>query len=492
MIHKNKKLIFDKYILILKFILVLIFSCFLLYIKEKNYIIYNNNSIKIRNNDKNNYIIDYNVPRNENYYCLIYDPFKIYNDRLKGNSINICEGSESKHFCYKNTIPISAVRNGVICLMENVVIDPSKWKDDGFKYLGPLNNRTRGLPLLRKGFFNMKCNHTNKINNPSNFYKFYFESWNYNYNEKIKYKELSPNKIVFLISRNQDSPNLFWGGSGVINALSIMHYYKFNPEDIQVVFLESMSMENDPNYVFYETIISKGNKPIHIKELKEKYHITKAIHIPLNWDSSCYLIFKNVPHCKYRSEAYNFLNQYVDKYMNLPDFRDSEDYDNETYYYPKDIKDLSSSKYTKFLTFQWRRNWPKGRKGQGRLTGNGPEIVEKLYQKLPKNILIRLVDTGKLPMINQISIMRKTDYYLGIHGAGLFLSAFLPLKSILHEISTPKKTKNLLLVSHLSGHKTYCDILKAETKSIDGNEYIFFDPEEVSNKVLKNIKENNF
>ena len=489
---KNKKFNCISLYLILKFILIVISTLFLLLIKLKNYIIYNIKSILKHEDNFNNYTNDYNVPKNENYYCQKYDPFKIYNDRLHKSYINICEGSKSKHICYKNRLSISGIKNGVICIMENVVIDPFKWKSDGFKYLGPVNKKTRGLPLLSKGFFNMKCKHINKINKPSKYYKFYFKSWDYNYNDKRKYKELSQNKVVFFISRNQDSPNLYWGGSGVINALAIMHYFKFDPENIQVVFLESMSMENDPNYVFYEKIISKGNRPIHIRDLKEKYHISKAIHIPLNWDSACFLKFKKVPKCEFRSKAYYFLNQYVDKYMNLPDFIDSKEYDNETYYYPKDIKDPSSSKFTQFLTFQWRRPWPKGRRGQKRLTGNGPNIVDKLYQKLPKNILIRLVDTGRLSMINQISLMRKTDYYLGIHGAGLFLSAFMPLKSILHEISTPKKTKNLLLVSNLSGHKTYCDIMNAETKTIDGNKYIFFNPEEISNRVLSYIKENNF
>ena len=272
----------------------------------------------------------------------------------------------------------------------------------------------------------------------------------------------------------------------------MIYHFNFNPEDIKVVFLESMLMENDPNYVFYEKIISKGNKPIHIKDLKKKYHISRAIHVPLNWDSPCFLFFEDVPKCKYQSKAYYFLNQYVDNYIYLPIFKDSRKYDKEIYYYPKEIKNPSSPIFTKYLTFQWRRPWPKGRKGQGRLIGNGPEIVEKLYQKLPKNILIRLVDTGRLSMIEQISVIKKTDYYLGAHGAGLFLSAFLPLKSILHEISTPKKTKNLLLVSSLSGHKTYCDKLNAETKIIDGSEYIYFNSDEVSNIVLKNIIENNF
>ena len=41
-----------------------------------------------------------------------------------------------------------------------------------------------------------------------------------------------------------------------------------------------------------------------------------------------------------------------------------------------------------------------------------------------KDILIRLVDTSRLPMRDQISIMKKTDYFVGIHGAGFFYLFF--------------------------------------------------------------------
>ena len=57
-------------------------------------------------------------------------------------------------------------------------------------------------------------------------------------------------------------------------------------------------------------------------------------------------------------------------------------------------------------------------------------------------------------MNKQISIMKKTDYLIGIHGAGLSLSIFMPNNSILHEILPAKNMKVLALMSILSGHKT--------------------------------------
>ena len=49
--------------------------------------------------------------------------------------------------------------------------------------------------------------------------------------------ELAPGKIVFFISRNQDSPNLFHGGSEIFNVLSTMYLFNLDPNDIQVIFL---------------------------------------------------------------------------------------------------------------------------------------------------------------------------------------------------------------------------------------------------------------
>ena len=463
-----------------------------------------NNSYIIKNRDKNianTYInIDiindeYKVPGDENFYCKRFDPFKLIEDRFKKYPIEFCDTKTTNHICYKNLDDYFNKKNGLICKMINVVIDPSKWKSSGLNFsLGPVDNKTYGFPLLSKGFFNIDCKSKLDLSFSFNneMYSHYINSWNYGYKSNEKYEELAPNKTVFFVSRNQDSPNIFFGGSGIINALALIKYLNLKPENIQVVFLESMFLNRDPSYIFYKNLISRGGEPIHIRNLTKKYHVSNAIHVPIMWDSPLTYKFFKIPTCKYQSKAYYYLNQYVNKYINISEFHDTMNYDNQTFYYSKTVKDPSSSIYKKFLTFQWRRQYPKGRKGQVRILGNGPEIVEKLVEKLPKNILVRLVDTAKLSMVKQISIIKKTDYFLGIHGAGLFLSAFMPTTSILHEISTPKKTINLLLVSNLSGHKTFSDILNATIKTINDCEYQFYDPEQVTSSVLKHMDENNF
>ena len=166
---------------------------------------------------------------------------------------------------------------------------------------------------------------------------------------------------------------------------------------------------------------------------------------------------------------------------------------NEIFYYPKSIIENYNSKtnFTKVLTFQWRRVWPKGRKGQQRILGNGPKLAEKLSKLLPKNILLKLIDTASLPISEQIAILRKTDYYVGIHGAGLTLSIFAPKECIFHEVLPQSNMNGLLLMASLSGHKTYSDIINANINTEDDNEMVYFDEEEFANRVIEHLKENN-
>ena len=95
-------------------------------------------------------------------------------------------------------------------------------------------------------------------------------------------------------------------------------------------------------------------------------------------------------------------------------------------------------------------------------------------------------------MKEQISVMRNTDYLVGIHGAGLSLSIFMPYKSILHEILHSENINVLRMMSAISGHKTYSDIISGEVQNIDENEYIFFNLDDFGNSVLDHLKENHF
>ena len=520
---KNKRIeqklsIYQKLI----FLLILFLSLIFLLKFEKNDIEENSqkgNKITFDLNSKNSKYSKYEEEfKDKNSICDQIDPIYLFKQRIDKGPIIICSGKKSKHICYQNinnhNNDIYAHRNGVICTMENIILDPSQSRQSGLSYAdGPVDFSHQGFPLLNKGFFNAECKINQTISlNYNNIYKTYFNSWNYDYDlqkEEKKLNELAPGKMVFFISRNQDSPNLFHGNSEIINILAMIYLFNLSPEDIQVVFLESIEIpyytkensENkdipkDPFYDIYKKIISRGGEPIYIKNLKKKYKISKAIHVPINWDSPLY-IDVDFPKCDSSTKSYKLYNDFVDKYMDIKPFKDTFITDNEIFYYPKLVlkNHESNIKFDKIVTIQWRRVWPKKRKGQFRILNNGPQLTDKLASALPKNILVRLINNAKFTMEEQISLMRSTDYLIGIHGAGLSLSMFLPHDSILNELHHTKSNKKrsvLSLMSVLSGHRTYVDQINNKIDKVNGNEMVSFDEDEFVKCVLKNMKENNF
>ena len=257
-----------------------------------------------------------NIRPNNNEYCDNLDPIKLFKPRLENSPITICQYEKSKHICYQNNNEYYNnnlfLKNGTICKMENIVLDPSKSGHTNIIYKGPVDNINRGCPLLSKGFFNMKCKNKKDLENYNYIYKSYFQSWNYtevnDNNEELE--ELAPGKTIFFISRNQDSPNIFHGFSELINAISIMDLFDLNPENIQIIFLESITLNNDPLYDLYKNIVSRGGEPIYIRNLKKKYHISSAFHIPINWDSGAF-ITNNFLNCKYSTKTYKLLNDLI-------------------------------------------------------------------------------------------------------------------------------------------------------------------------------------
>ena len=465
------------------------------YIINKNNIkknqIENGNSIEINNNDIEN-------EQDINPNCTKLDPILVFRQRLNNGPITICDNGYSSHICYQNLNgyynDIFLNRNGVICKMKNIILDPEKSKQSKYTYNGPIDINTLGAPILNDGFFNMKCNNSQMLSIYYQLYDSYFFGWNYNYenNKDEKIEELAPGKTIFFLSRNQDSPNLFHGMTDIIATISMMKLFNITEDNVQLIFLESMYLKDDPYYEIYKKVLSRGGEPIFIKDLNKKYLITSAIHVPLNWDSPVFIKNVNDTYCKHPTKTYKLLLDLIDKYLEMPNYIDSFISDNEAFYYPKLIIDRKNSgvKFIKCVTIQWRKVWPKNRTEQNRLMQNGPELADKLASVVPENILVRLVNTANLPMTQQISLMKKTDYLVGIHGAGLTLGIFMPLSSIYHEI-LPKDHWNLVqFMSMMTGHISYFDIVKGEYNKIDGYEYIFLDENDFVEKVTKHMKEN--
>ena len=435
--------------------------------------------------------------------CYELEPLHLFELRLNNPPIKLCENeiTNQNHLCYLNTFKDYLYhKNGVTCTMKNIIVDPSKSSNSNIIYKGPVDPYNRGFPILYEGFLNMNCKNKKEFEGYDGLYRTYFNSWNYYYDynkEKEEILDLFPGKTIFFLSRNQDSPNIYHGSCELINAIAMMELLKLKPENIQVIFLESMTIKDDPFYDLYKSIISRGGEPIYIRNMHKKFLVSSAVHIPINVDSPAFLDKHFLDCGEHPGKAYKLLNDLIDKYMNISEYKDKFITDNEIYYYPKKVieekeKTKEEIKYKKYITIQWRKVWPKGRTGQFRILGNGPQLAEKLANALPKDFLIRLVDTAGLTTKEQISLMKKTDYMVGMHGAGLSLSIFMENKAILHEVLPAKNMLVLTFMSAMSGHKTYSDILRSTRKEIEGSEYFFFNEGHFVKKVLTHMRENNY
>ena len=115
-----------------------------------------------------------------------------------------------------------------------------------------------------------------------------------------------------------------------------MDLFNLESKDIQIVFLESIVIPQDPFYDIYKYVISKGTESLYIRNLKKKYKISKAIHVPINWDSPAYLNL-DFPKCDKPTKTYQLYNDLVDKYLDIKPFKDKFITDNETFYYPESV-----------------------------------------------------------------------------------------------------------------------------------------------------------
>lgn len=485
--RKKSKKTCDFYFFKLSTIMILFILLIYLRIKSKKTPIKGD----ILKNSKNIYKINYSYMNNTDSKCIDLDPINMINNTLNNNPQVICQYEKSTHICYPNTYFNMFEKEGILCKMENIILDPSKWSSRGAIYKGPINESMGHIPLLSQGFFNMKCKNLFKIKTNRKYEK-YLESWNYDYNDNLdNEEELAEGKTIFFISRTSDSLNMYHGISEVINAMALMYLFNLSPEDIKIVLLESFEIEKDPYYDIYKNVISRGEEIVHIKNLKKKYHITSGILIPTNMDSPCFIL-DIPPHCKYPTLTFQLLNILIEKYMNLEEFKDQFINIDKIFYYPNSTLNNHNlgKKFVKSVTIIWRNVWPEGRKGQGRIFANAKETADSLSLALPDDILVRLVDTAKLTISQQIALMRKTDYLTGIHGAAFALSIFTPNHCIIHEFLT--RNHYVQQIQSLSGHKFYSSYIYHEKKTIDDNENIFLNCQKFTEQIMNIMKHNNF
>ena len=90
--------------------------------------------------------------------------------------------------------------------------------------------------------------------------------------------------------------------------------------------------------------------------------MSSAIHIPIKWDSPCF-IQSTIPTCQHPTMSYKYFNDLVNLYMNVETYQDTFKTNNDVYYYPKSVVENHNQNkpFKKILRFQWRRVWLRGR-----------------------------------------------------------------------------------------------------------------------------------
>ena len=87
---------------------------------------------------KNSKMKKYEEITNKNPNCDLLDPIYLFQERLNKGNLLLCSGEKSKHICYLNynnpTNDKYLFKDGVICTMENIIIDPSFSRQSSFFY----------------------------------------------------------------------------------------------------------------------------------------------------------------------------------------------------------------------------------------------------------------------------------------------------------------------------------------------------------------------
>ena len=165
--------------------LLLIFNALSIYlsITFKNYFVNPIYKTSYENLKENHFF------RKENENCDKFDPIFLMAERFKRDPFTICKNKESNHICYLNSKfnknnKIYEYTNGIICLSQNIILDPMKSQQTNYVYNGPIDKYNKGFPILSKGFFNMKCKNHRNFRGFNKIYKNYLDSWDYEYKKK--------------------------------------------------------------------------------------------------------------------------------------------------------------------------------------------------------------------------------------------------------------------------------------------------------------------
>ena len=256
--------------------------------------------------------------------------------------------------------------------------------------------------IYNMDFWEMDCPKENTPINSNGFY------WSRNIvlktesnNSKAENQSVPRTETMYTIGvRRQDYANLHNWVRDVFNVFIVMLHFKLQTSQVSILFLDGHPFTYLDHA--WENIYSK---PIRIGHLTE----------PVNYEKFIWGIQENMGPITEPS-AQNTV-PYLEEFRSfvLSQFNLSSEHKLQ----------CSKPKITLIL----RRNavyHPRNVEGKvGRKIFNEPEIVDALMKKVPK-AHIETILMESVPMVTQLKISSNTDIWIGMHGAGMSHTIFLP------------------------------------------------------------------
>ncbi|XP_078326214.1 uncharacterized protein LOC111124162 [Crassostrea virginica] len=262
---------------------------------------------------------------------------------------------------------------------------------------------------LRKGYFTMKCKGGQGLHYNFNKPKDHLKQWLAAVQTKIGNhgESLIVNRNFTIAVTRYEYVNLYHTMTDWFNAFLVLLVFKKNPNTASVLFVDGHPA-GDLDSV-WGTLF--GN-------VSRAGHMTDAVMFDdLIWSINGYNSLLNqhsLPHVPYLEEFREF---FLSRY-NIPDDK------------KLDCQNLS-------ILFIWRRDYvshPRNPAGKiKRKIRNHMELQRAVQQVFPYHS-VQGLQIDKLSMKEQLNLIAKTDILIGMHGAGLSFTLFLPQHASLIEL----------------------------------------------------------
>lgn len=332
--------------------------------------------------------------------------YKYWNE----SKYDFCSLDVKKH----DTLPKFSAYNNEFAYMEHVELDPDKFiKTDSSQY-----ERSEYF-TLKPGAFQINCELNRKYKN----YAFHVNKYKSNHldmffqnTQFIDYK-MNLSKITDVRSLHTDFTivitryeytNIYHSMTDIFNAFLMMRFFDRSADNTQILFMDAHP-ESPLDAVWYTLFKST----IRINDLKESIIFKSMVWNPLGYRSPLYVLstYRNLP----------LLDEFVDFFLKQ--------------HRVESAHEMNCGQLN--ILFIWRRNYvahPRNPTGiVQRKIKNEDEILTHNKEHFSNHTVYGL-QLDSLSMSGQLRHIVKADILIGMHGAGLIHTIFLPKKSTLIEL----------------------------------------------------------